>query len=43
VARLKQVPVVLTEDAVHGRVLEGIRFLDPFSAACDVTMLESPR
>jgi predicted nucleic acid-binding protein len=43
VAKLNQVPVVLTEDAVHGRVLEGIRFLDPFSAAFDVTVLGSPR
>jgi predicted nucleic acid-binding protein len=31
VAKLNQVPYVLTEDAEHDRFLEGVRFLNPFS------------
>ena len=31
-AKLNQIPYVLTEDAEHGRFLEGVRFLDPFRA-----------
>ncbi|HET7772169.1 MAG TPA: PIN domain-containing protein [Chloroflexota bacterium] len=31
-AKLNQIPYVLTEDAEHGRFLEGVRFLNPFRA-----------
>jgi len=30
-AKLNQVPCILTEDAEHGRFLEGVRFLNPFT------------
>jgi predicted nucleic acid-binding protein len=40
VARLNQVPAVLTEDAPHGRVLEGVRFLNPFAPGFDLALLE---
>lgn len=39
VAKLNQVPYVLTEDAEHGRFLEGVRFLNPFAPASDLGML----
>ncbi len=39
VARLNQVPHVLTEDAEHGRYLEGVRFLDPFNVEFDMAIL----
>ncbi|MBI4507486.1 MAG: PIN domain-containing protein [Chloroflexi bacterium] len=39
VAKLNQVPCVLTEDAEHGRVVEGVRFLNPFAAAFDLGLL----
>ncbi|MBI2952680.1 MAG: hypothetical protein HYY30_00060 [Chloroflexi bacterium] len=39
VARLKQVPYVLTEDNEHGRYLEGVRFLDPFDPSFDLHFL----
>ena len=39
-ARLNQIPVVLTEDFAHGRVLEGVQFLDPFSPAFDSAALD---
>lgn len=32
VARLHQIPVVLTEDFNPGAVIEGVRFVDPFAA-----------
>ncbi len=35
-AKLNQVPYVLTEDAEHGKVLEGIRYLNPFDPSFDV-------
>jgi predicted nucleic acid-binding protein len=38
-ARLHQVPAVLTEDAPHGRTLEGVRFLNPFAPAFDLDLL----
>jgi predicted nucleic acid-binding protein len=38
-ARLYQVPAVLTEDAPHGRTLEGVRFLNPFAPAFDLALL----
>ena len=34
-ARLNQIPVVLSEDFKAGRVLDGVRFLDPFARAFD--------
>jgi predicted nucleic acid-binding protein len=34
-AKLNQVPYVLTEDAEHGRFLEGVRFANPFAPAFD--------
>ena len=39
VARLNQVPHVLTEDAEHGRTLEGVRFLNPFNVDFDMAIL----
>lgn len=30
VAKLNGIPVVLTEDFTHGRVVEGVRYVDPF-------------
>ncbi len=39
VAKLNQVPFVLTEDAEHGRLLEGVRFLNPFSSGFDLRFL----
>ena len=30
-ARLNQIPVVLSEDFSAGRVIEGVRFIDPFA------------
>lgn len=41
-ARLNQVPYVLTEDAPHGRFLEGVRFLNPFHAEFLLDSLLSP-
>lgn len=41
-AKLNQIPYVLTEDAEHGRILEGVRYLDPFSPAFDAKLLTSP-
>lgn len=38
-AKLNQVPVVLTEDAEHGRFLEGVRYLNPFDPAFDLRQL----
>lgn len=39
VAKLNQVPVVLTEDQEHGRFIEGVRFLNPFDAGFDLGLL----
>jgi predicted nucleic acid-binding protein len=36
-ARLNQVAAVLTEDAPHGRTLEGVRFLNPFATEFDLS------
>ena len=35
VAQLNGVRWVLTEDAEHGRVIEGVEYLNPFSPAFD--------
>ena len=38
-AKLNQVPYILTEDAEHGRVLEGVRYLNPFDPSFDARAL----
>jgi predicted nucleic acid-binding protein len=38
-AKLNQIPHVLTEVAPHGRVLEGVRFLNPFDPSFDLPLL----
>ena len=40
-AKLNQIPFVLTEDAEHGRVLEGVRYLNPFDPAFDPRVLSA--
>ncbi len=40
-AKLNQIPYVLTEDAEHGRILEGVRYLDPFDPAFDLRILSA--
>ena len=39
VAKLNQVPYVLTEDAEHGRFLEGVRYLNPFVPEFDLRLI----
>ncbi|MEM1056815.1 MAG: PIN domain-containing protein [Bacteroidota bacterium] len=39
VARLNQIPVVLSEDFAAGSTVEGITFTDPFDAAFDLATL----
>jgi hypothetical protein len=36
-ARLNQIPPVLSGDFNDGDVLEGVRFVDPFARACDLS------
>jgi predicted nucleic acid-binding protein len=36
-AKLNQIPVVFSEDFSDGRITEGIRFIDPFSAHFKIT------
>jgi predicted nucleic acid-binding protein len=38
-ARLNQIAIILTEDAPAGRLLEGIRYVNPFEAAFDPASL----
>ena len=38
-AKLNQVPLVLTEDAPHGRLLEGVRYLNPFDPTFELAEL----
>lgn len=38
-AKLNQIPFVLTEDSEHNRLLEGVRFLNPFSRAFELEWL----
>jgi predicted nucleic acid-binding protein len=38
-ARFSQVSTVLTEDADHGRLVEGVRYLNPFDARFHVTSI----
>lgn len=40
VAKLNQISYVLTEDAEHGRFLEGVNFLNPFAPAFDLGLIE---
>jgi predicted nucleic acid-binding protein len=40
-AKLNQIPYVLTEDAEHGRILEGVRYLNPFDPAFDPRVLSA--
>jgi predicted nucleic acid-binding protein len=35
-ARLNQISVVLSEDFQEGRILEGVRFMNPFGAGFDI-------
>jgi len=39
-ARLNQIPLILTEDFAHGRVLEGVQFLDPFASSFELAALD---
>lgn len=39
VAKLNQIPYILTEDAEHGRFLEGVQFLNPFSPVFETQWL----
>jgi predicted nucleic acid-binding protein len=39
VARLNQIPVILTEDFQIGRSIEGVRFVDPFASDVPVSSL----
>lgn len=39
-ARLNQIPLVLSEDFAHERILEGVRFLNPFAPAFDLAALD---
>ena len=41
-AKVNQIPAVLTEDADHDRILEGVRFLNPFHPSFDQSLLELP-
>ncbi len=39
VAKLNQVPIILTEDGQHDRVIEGVRYLNPFDPDFDFAAL----
>jgi len=39
-ARLNQIPVVLTEDQEHGRVIDAVRFWNPFDPRFDLAWLQ---
>jgi predicted nucleic acid-binding protein len=43
VARLNSVPHILTEDAEHGRSVDGVLFLNPFDARFDPAVLAEVR
>jgi predicted nucleic acid-binding protein len=38
-ARLNQIREILTEDGQHGRVIEGVRYLNPFHQDFDMALL----
>ena len=40
IAKLNQVPYVITEDAEHGKSIEGVRYLNPFASSFDASLLE---
>lgn len=42
-AKVNQIPNVLSEDMEHERVLEGVRFLNPFHPEFDLALLEARR
>jgi predicted nucleic acid-binding protein len=42
-AKVGQIPDVLSEDWEHERVLEGVRFLNPFHREFDLALLEARR
>ncbi|HKS25793.1 MAG TPA: PIN domain-containing protein [Thermoanaerobaculia bacterium] len=37
-AMLHQIPTIFTEDFTDGRVVEGVRFVDPFKTSFDLTL-----
>lgn len=39
VAKLNQVPIILTEDGQHGRVIEAVRYANPFHPDFDLATL----
>jgi predicted nucleic acid-binding protein len=39
-AKVNEVPYILTEDTEHGRVIDGVTYLDPFHREFDVSVLE---
>jgi predicted nucleic acid-binding protein len=39
VAKVNRIPFVLTEDAEHGRLLEGVQYLNPFHPEFDLDAL----
>ena len=41
VARVNSVPFVLTEDAGHDTILDGVHYLNPFHTAFDMSALEA--
>ena len=40
IAKVNQISYILTEDADHGRLLDGIHYLNPFDADFDIALLE---
>ncbi|HEV8574188.1 MAG TPA: PIN domain-containing protein [Dehalococcoidia bacterium] len=40
VAEMNGIPVILTEDADHDTILDGVHFLNPFHSAFDIAALE---
>jgi len=42
VAKVNGIPFILTEDADHGSIVDGVHFLNPFHQAFDITALEAP-
>ena len=41
-AKVNGVPTVMSEDFSDGALVEGVRFLNPFAATFDLTLLERP-
>jgi predicted nucleic acid-binding protein len=41
VARANAISLILTEDAEHGRILEGIHYLNPFHPEFELSMLQA--